>query len=165
MPPRPLVPTDDLYARLELRSTASAEAIEVAWRALLKRHHPDVAGDAGADERAKRINIAHDWLSDPALRARYDRERQGVGDRSTGRASTGGTDGRWSPGPGRPRGSEASSRPLRPRPVDAEEALVRHLDRVERLTPDEIDRLMLAEVPPIAFVASIARFLSPELLA
>jgi curved DNA-binding protein CbpA len=165
MPPRPLVPTDDLYARLELRSNASAEAIEVAWRALLKRHHPDVAGDAGADERAKRINVAHDWLSDPALRARYDRERRGVGSGPAAGASTRGANGRWSPGaePGRRTGS--SSPPLRPRPVDAEEALVRHLDRVEHLTPDEIDRLMLAQVPPIAFVASIARFLSPELLA
>src|SRR6476659_3289657 len=76
MPPKPLVPTDDLYARLELPVDASGEAIEVAWRALLKRHHPDVAGgDSGADERAKRINVAHDWLSDPDLRARYDRER------------------------------------------------------------------------------------------
>jgi len=165
MPPRPLVPTDDLYARLELRSNASAEAIEVAWRALLKRHHPDVAGDAGADERAKHINVAHDWLSDPALRARYDRERRGAGSGPAAGASTRGANGRWSPGaePGRRTGS--SSPPLRPRPVDAEEALVRHLDRVEHLKADEIDRLMLAQVPPIAFVASIARFLSPELLA
>jgi hypothetical protein len=36
---------------------------------------------------------------------------------------------------------------------------------VERLTPDEIDRLSLAQTPPIAFVASIARFLPPDLLA
>src|SRR3954467_771857 len=76
MPPRPLLPTDDLYARLELPADASFEAVEVAWRALLKQHHPDVAGGSrDADERAKRINVAHDWLSDPDLRARYDRER------------------------------------------------------------------------------------------
>ena len=74
MAPRPSLPSDDLYARLELPTDASPEAIEIAWRSLLRRHHPDVAGPTGL-ERAKRINVAHDWLSDPHLRARYDRER------------------------------------------------------------------------------------------
>ena len=77
--PGALVPEDDLYARLEVDVDASPEAIELAWRALLKRHHPDVAGDSDAAlDRAKRINVAHDWLSDAALRARYDRERLGL---------------------------------------------------------------------------------------
>src|SRR5512141_1277766 len=74
MAPRHAVPTDDLYAQLDLPADASPEAIEVAWRGLLRLHHPDVAGPAGL-ERAKRINVAHDWLSDPGRRARYDRER------------------------------------------------------------------------------------------
>ena len=72
--PRPPLPSDDLYVRLGVPIDASVEAIELAWRGLLRRHHPDVAGDEGL-EVAKRINVAHDWLSDPALRARYDRER------------------------------------------------------------------------------------------
>src|SRR5215207_7963884 len=72
--PGGLLPEDDLYARLEVDVNASPEAIEVAWRALLKRHHPDVAGL----DRAKRINVAHDWLSDPTLRARYDAEALGL---------------------------------------------------------------------------------------
>ena len=76
--PAPLVPDDDLYARLEVASDASPEAIELAWRALLKLHHPDVAGDGPeALDRAKRINVAHDWLSDRDLRARYDLDRAG----------------------------------------------------------------------------------------
>ena len=80
--PARLVPDDDLYARLEVALDASPEAIELAWRALLKRHHPDVAGDdAEALDRAKRINVAHDWLSDPALRARYDADRLGLAPR------------------------------------------------------------------------------------
>src|SRR5215218_2638272 len=82
MPPRPMLPPDDLYARLELPVDASYEAVEIAWRALLKRHHPDVAGPT-ADQLAKRINVAHDWLSDPDLRARYDRERHPRATRST----------------------------------------------------------------------------------
>ena len=73
MAPRPMLPPDDLYARLELPFDASFEAIEIAWRALLKQHHPDVAGPT-ADQLAKRINVAHDWLSDPDLRARFGQE-------------------------------------------------------------------------------------------
>ena len=46
--PGPLVPDDDLYARLGLEPEATPEAIELAWRALLRRHHPDVAGDSVA---------------------------------------------------------------------------------------------------------------------
>ena len=152
--PRPMLPHDDLYATLELPVTASAEAIEIAWRALLKRHHPDVAG-AAADPVAKRINVAHDWLSDPDLRARYDSERHPR--RSLRR-------------PPPPTGSRATShrprRPQRPRrPPDPAEALARHVERVARLSRDELDRLSLAESPTIAFVATIARFLSPDRLA
>ena len=169
MPPRPLLPADDLYARLELSMDASFEAVEVAWRALLKRHHPDVAGSgADADDRAKRINVAHDWLSDPELRARYDRERHtGPGRRSAGRSVPSAPGRTVPPSPSR-RGAGPAARashPARRRPVDREEALQRHLERIERLTPDEMDRLSLAETPPMAFVASIARFLSPERMA
>jgi curved DNA-binding protein CbpA len=156
-----MLPTDDLYARLELPRDASFEAVEVAWRALLKQHHPDVAGAAAdADDRAKRINVAHDWLSDPELRTRYDRERHpGPRRRYPDRSVP--------PPPPPPRRSATASAarpapPLRRRPADVQEALARHLDRIERLTPDELDRLSLAETPPVAFVASISRFLSPE---
>ena len=160
MPPRPLIPPDDLYARLELPIEASFEAVEVAWRALLKRHHPDVAGP-GADAVAKRINVAHDWLSDPDLRARYDRERHPQPARSG--SVRGGR-----PVRGFGRGHDdvpVARRPARPRPIDPEQALARHLERIARLTPDELDRLTLAETQPIAFVASIARFLPKERLA
>ncbi len=161
MPPRPLLPPDDLYARLELPVDASFEAVEVAWRALLKRHHPDVAGPA-ADTLAKRINVAHDWLSDPDLRARYDRERHPQPAR-TG-SVRGGRPVRGSGGRGH-HDVPVAARPVRRRPIDPEEALARHLERIARLSPDELDRLTLAETQPIAFVASIARFLPKERLA
>src|SRR6187402_2006229 len=107
MPPRPMIPVDDLYARLELPLDASPEAVEVAWRALLKRHHPDVAG-SHADDLAKRINVAHDWLSDPELRARYD------GERHPGRGRRAGV---REPGPASPR--RRAARPPAPRrPID-----------------------------------------------
>jgi len=151
-----MLPVDDLYARLELPPDASSEAVEIAWRALLKQHHPDVAGPA-AETLAKRINVAHDWLSDPDLRARYDRERRPR---------------QVAPGPAdrRPPAPAARGAPRRsvPRPVvsrrsiDPVEAIARHLDRIRRLTDDELDRLSLAESAPIAFIATIARFLPAD---
>src|SRR3954469_5222796 len=128
MPAKPLLPVDDLYARLEVPLDASSETIEVAWRALLKRHHPDVAGGTpDADDRAKRINVAHDWLSDPELRARYDRER---GLRRSVR-DTAGRDVRDARGAA-PTAAPART-PIRRRPPDPAEALARFLDRVAAL--------------------------------
>src|SRR3954470_2404084 len=144
MPPRPLIPADELYARLELPADASFEAVEIAWRALLKRHHPDVAGgDAAANDRAKRINVAHDWLSDSQLRARYDHERGRTG-RAGGpatRMTRSGSAGRWTHPSETSTGPAPERRSGRRPPANVDEALDRHLDRVERLTPDEIDRL------------------------
>ena len=151
MPPRPALPADDLYARLEISVDASPEIIEVAWRSLLRQHHPDVAGPSGL-ERAKRINVAHDWLSDPELRGRYDRER---GIRRSVR-ETGGRDPRSA--------GREPARPVRARPADPAEALARFLDRVAALDADEIDRLACADSTPIAFAATIARFLPPDRL-
>jgi curved DNA-binding protein CbpA len=152
-----MLPPDDLYARLELSVDASPEAIEIAWRALLKRHHPDVAG-AHADDVAKRINVAHDWLSDPELRARYDGERHPGRARMRARAAGGRTAARDAP-------RRRPAPPARRRPSDPAEAVERHIDRVRRLSDDELDRLSLAQSPPIAFVASISRFLPPDRFA
>jgi hypothetical protein len=149
------VPTDDLYAQLDLPVDASPEAIDVAWRGLLRLHHPDVAGTAGL-ERAKQINVAHDWLSDPGLRARYDRERGLAALR--GRIDT--------HGPAHPHGARADRAPEERRrvhrdPDDPAEAIARFLDRLSSLTADELDRLAAADPAPIAFGATIRRFL-PE---
>ncbi len=157
MPARPLLPDDDLYARLEVPVDASAEVIEIAWRALLRRHHPDVAGAEGLAS-AKAINVAHDWLSDRSLRERYDQER---GIRRAGRPPAGsGT--AWSD-----RGSGATTQPARrPRVVeDPAVALQRFLERLRRLTADDLDRLDCADATPIAFIATIERFLSESQLA
>ena len=167
-----LVPEDDLYGRLEVAIDASPEAIELAWRALLKQHHPDVAGDTLASlERAKRINVAHDWLSDAGLRARYDRERLGLGAILPGRARTGVRHGRppraWPPQPTPRPAAARARRSTRPDLVRGEPAqrLERFLDRVTRLSDDELDRLAAAEPPPIAFLATIRRFVTPDAAA
>lgn len=170
MPGQPL-PDDDLYARLEVTVDASPEAIELAWRALLKRHHPDVAGEGEAAlDRAKRINIAHDWLSEPDLRARYDEERLGLGVAPGARVRRSGYRPRASRAPwARQPGSRATARAgarRSPRPDlvrgDPDQRLARFLDRVSRLTPDELDRMAAAEPPPIAFLATVRRFLTPD---
>jgi hypothetical protein len=148
MPPRPTLPADDLYARLGVPRDASPEAIELAWRALLRQHHPDVAGPDGL-ELAKRINVAHDWLSDPDLRQRYDRERS-TGIRS-GRPPRAGWD--WTATPQR--------RPVR-RPPTTAERVATVVERVGRLGADELDRLALAEPAPIAFLATLRQFVPPE---
>lgn len=149
MPPRPPIPTDDLYRRLGVPRDASPEAIDLAWRGLLRKHHPDVAGPDTLD-LAKRINVAHDWLSDPDLRRRYDTER-GVGIRSGRR-------------PRDPAPTDASVvRPSRPRRVlTTDERVAEVVERVGHLDRDELDRLALAEPAPIAFLATLRRFVAPE---
>jgi hypothetical protein len=150
VPPRLTLPPDDLYARLEIATDASPEVIEVAWRSLLRQHHPDIAGPSGL-ERSKRINVAHDWLSDPALRAEYDRGR---GLRTSIR-DTAGHD------PRREGRAPRASRATRERPLDPVETMARFLERVAALGPDDVDRLACAVPAPIAFGATIARFLPP----
>jgi curved DNA-binding protein CbpA len=155
VPPAPIVPADDLYARLEVGADATFETIEIAWRALLKRHHPDIAGADGL-ELAKRINVAHDWLADRDLRARYDRER-GIRSGRPPRSGRRGVDDRPVDQP--------VPAPRRRVSRDPADELRRFLDRVGRLSRDELDRLSMADTSSIAFVASIRRFLAPEPLA
>lgn len=157
MPPRPSLPVDDLYARLEISVDASPEVIEVAWRSLLRRHHPDVAGPAGL-ERSKRINVAHDWLSDPTLRDRYDRER---GVRRSIRDGAGRRPRETMAADDRATANGPTSRSRR-RPLDPVETLARFLERVATLSQDEVDRLACATPAPIAFGATIERFLPPD---
>lgn len=161
----PELPVDDLYARLELPADAAPEAIEIAWRSLLKRHHPDVAGE-GSLETAKRINIAHDWLADPELRARYDRSRASRVARQQAAPTAARTRSAPRPEPQRPDHvhHHEPDGPASQVDVDAP-PIVAFLDRVAALTADEIDRLAVADPPPLAFVASIRRFLPAERLA
>ena len=68
---RASTPRFDPYEELEVSRQATPEVIEAAYRALAKRHHPDVAA-ADDLERIKRLNEARDILLSPARRARYD---------------------------------------------------------------------------------------------
>lgn len=69
-----LVTHRDLYNVLGVPRTASPDTIKRAYRTLALRFHPDRnPGDAEAEQRFKDVHEAYKVLSDPALRARYDR--------------------------------------------------------------------------------------------
>ena len=68
------MPTKDYYETLGVAREASGEEIKQAYRALARKHHPDVSEDKSvAEHRFKEINEAYEVLSDPNKRAQYDR--------------------------------------------------------------------------------------------
>jgi curved DNA-binding protein len=63
----------DYYRTLGVERNASEKEIKRAFRKLAREYHPDVnPGDKQAEERFKAINEAHEVLSDPDKRAKYD---------------------------------------------------------------------------------------------
>jgi DnaJ-class molecular chaperone len=68
------MPERDYYEILGVARDATPEAIKKAYRALARKHHPDVnPGKKEAEARFKEVQHAYDVLSDPEKRARYDR--------------------------------------------------------------------------------------------
>lgn len=66
-------PTPDHYHILGISPSATAAEIKARYRALSKRHHPDVGGNPA---EMSRINHAYGILSDKFKRAIYDAERR-----------------------------------------------------------------------------------------
>ena len=65
---------DDPYKLLGLKRDADSEAIKKAYRKLARQHHPDLnPGTPEAEAKFKAVSAAHDLLSDPDKRARFDR--------------------------------------------------------------------------------------------
>src|SRR5712672_68316 len=63
----------DYYATLGVPRSASENDIKKAFRKLAHQYHPDVAKDKKtAEAKFKEINEAHEVLSDPEKRKRYD---------------------------------------------------------------------------------------------
>ncbi|MGB8706585.1 MAG: J domain-containing protein [Dehalococcoidia bacterium] len=66
--------TKDYYAILGVSRSATEKEIKQAYRRLARKYHPDVnPGDKSAETRFKEINEAHEVLSDPEKRKKYDR--------------------------------------------------------------------------------------------
>lgn len=63
----------DYYKILGVDKKASEKEIKKAYRKLARKYHPDVnPGDDSAEGRFKEINEAHEVLSDPDKRKKYD---------------------------------------------------------------------------------------------
>jgi curved DNA-binding protein len=64
---------EDYYNILGVSKNSTEAEIKKAFRKLARKHHPDVnPGDESAEERFKEINEAHEVLSDPEKRKKYD---------------------------------------------------------------------------------------------
>lgn len=63
----------DYYKVLGITEKASEKEIKKAYRNLARKHHPDLnPGDAEAERKFKQVNEAHEVLSDPEKRKKYD---------------------------------------------------------------------------------------------
>jgi molecular chaperone DnaJ len=62
-----------LYQVLQVDPLADPEVIEVAFKRLALKHHPDRSAAPGAAGRMRELNEAKDILGDPRRRALYDR--------------------------------------------------------------------------------------------
>lgn len=63
----------DYYKTLSVEKTATQDQIKKAYRKLARQYHPDLNPDnAAAEQKFKEANEAHEVLSDPEKRRKYD---------------------------------------------------------------------------------------------
>lgn len=66
----------DYYEILEISESASEEVIHMAYKALVKKYHPDSSGqEKNSESKMQEINEAYEILSDPERRKNYDEKR------------------------------------------------------------------------------------------
>jgi hypothetical protein len=84
------------YEILQVSPNAEPEVVEVAYRRLARKYHPDVNESDEASLIMKELNLAYQVLSDPQSRQQYDNELQFHED-TTKASSTSKTNNRWKP--------------------------------------------------------------------
>ncbi|MFE4545509.1 J domain-containing protein [Arthrobacter sp. NPDC056727] len=102
----------DHYAVLQIPHEASQQEIARAYRALMRRHHPDVAGGEAVPAELELVMQAFAVLRDPKRRAAYDREVLAAA-------------------PGEPAGAQQHAR----KPQDVPVRVIRHREPPLRVTP------------------------------
>lgn len=63
---------NDYYEILGVSRDADPKTIKSAYKSLIKKYHPDINKEAGAEEKFKEIKKAYEVLSDEQKRAQYD---------------------------------------------------------------------------------------------
>ncbi len=76
----------DPYEILQIFHNAERKAIEVAYRRLAQKYHPDVNASVDAEARMKDLNWAYEILSDPSKKSQYDHSRSGAGAKRAARS-------------------------------------------------------------------------------
>ncbi|MEB3279176.1 MAG: DnaJ C-terminal domain-containing protein [Lyngbya sp.] len=83
----------DYYAILGINKNASPDEIKKAYRRLARQYHPDLnPGNTEAEQKFKDINEAHEVLSDPDKRRKYDQFGQYWRQAGEGQQTGGGFD-------------------------------------------------------------------------
>ena len=68
--------SENFYDILNVRKDASPDEIKKAYYNLAKQYHPDKNRAPDAAEKFKRISLAHEVLSNPTKRQRYDNAKR-----------------------------------------------------------------------------------------
>lgn len=71
----PYRPERDVYRLLGVPATADADEITAACRRLARTFHPDRNASERATQEMQVVNVVRRTMTDPELRALYDRER------------------------------------------------------------------------------------------